>query len=90
MPVIVGDACQMADAVEDWVEQTGVDGLNLAYAVLPETFEDVARHLVSELQRRGRYKREYRSGTLCNKLFGRPRLPGWHPAAAHCRGAASP
>jgi long-chain alkane monooxygenase len=38
-------------------------------------------HLVPELQKRGRYKRDYASGTLREKLFGAgPRLPKTHPA----------
>ena len=82
-PVIVGDAARVADAVEAWVDATGVDGLNLASAVMPETFEAVARHLVPELQRRGRYKRAYAPGTLRRKLFGEDRLGAPHPAAAH-------
>lgn len=82
-PVVVGDARQAADAVEDWIAQTGVDGLNLAYAVMPETFEAIAAHLVPELQRRGRFKRAYRPGTLRAKLYGQDRLAAPHPAAAH-------
>jgi alkanesulfonate monooxygenase len=65
------------------MEQTGVDGLNLAYAVLPETFEAIAAHLVPELQRRGRYKRAYAPGTLRAKLYGHDRLRPPHPAARH-------
>jgi alkanesulfonate monooxygenase len=85
-PVVVGDAPGAADAVEAWVAETGVDGLNLAYAVLPETFEAIAGHLVPELQRRGRYKRAYRPGTLRAKLYGHDRLRPPHPAAQHRRG----
>ncbi len=82
-PVIIGDARHAADAVEAWMEETGVDGLNLAYAVMPETFEAIATHLVPELQRRGRYKRAYRPGTLREKLYGHARLQPPHPAAQH-------
>lgn len=82
-PVIVGDARQAANAVEAWMAETGVDGLNLAYAVLPETFEAIADHLVPELQRRRRFKRSYRPGTMRAKLFGHDRLITPHPAAAH-------
>jgi len=82
-PVLVGTPAQVADAVEAWVAETGVDGLNLAFAVAPESFEDVADLLVSELSRRGRYKKDYRPGTLREKLFGsgRARLVPPHPAA---------
>ena len=40
--------------------------------------------LVPELQRRGRYKRDYAEGTLRHKLFGRgARLHLPHPAVGH-------
>ncbi len=83
-PLFVGDAAEVADALEDWVAETDVDGFNLAYAVTPETFEDVARHLVPELQRRGRYKQAYAPGTLREKLGGAgPLLRPPHIAATH-------
>jgi long-chain alkane monooxygenase len=82
-PVVVGPPEKVADALEDWVDKTGVDGFNLALAVTPETFEDIADQLVPELQRRGRYKTDYEPGTLREKLFGEAaRLPQRHPAAA--------
>jgi alkanesulfonate monooxygenase len=58
-----------------------VDGLNLASAVMPESFEGVVALLVPELQRRGRYKTGYAPGTLRRKLFGTDRLMAPHPAA---------
>ena len=83
-PVVVGSAVTVADILQDWVAETGVDGFNLAYAVTPETFEDVVRHLVPELQRRGAYPTAYAPGTLREKLFGDgPYLPAEHPAARY-------
>jgi alkanesulfonate monooxygenase SsuD/methylene tetrahydromethanopterin reductase-like flavin-dependent oxidoreductase (luciferase family) len=80
-PVIVGDAVQVADELERWVEATGVDGFNLAYAVAHESMRDVVEHVVPELQKRGRYRREYARGTLREQLFGRgPRLGANHIA----------
>ncbi len=71
-----------------WIEGTDVDGFNLAYAVMPETFEDFVDLIVPELQRRGVYKRDYRPGTLREKLFGAAaRLPKSHPGAKYRRGA---
>jgi FMN-dependent oxidoreductase (nitrilotriacetate monooxygenase family) len=65
------------------IDETDIDGFNLAFAVRPETFAEVADLLVPELQRRGRYKTGYAAGTLREKLFGQAaRLPGHHPAAA--------
>lgn len=81
-PVIVGSPTTVADILQEWVEETDVDGFNLAYAVTPESFEDVVDLLVPELQRRGAYPTAYRPGTLREKLFGDgPRLAAPHPAA---------
>ena len=84
-PLIVGSPAQVADTLEHWIEETGVDGFNLAYAVAPETMVDLVDLLVPELQRRGRYKHAYAPGTLREKLFGegRARLETPHPAASY-------
>jgi FMN-dependent oxidoreductase (nitrilotriacetate monooxygenase family) len=83
-PLIVGSPAQVADTLENWIEATGVDGFNLAYALAPETMVDFVDLVVPELQRRGRYKSEYAPGTLREKLFrqGRARLSFPHPAAS--------
>lgn len=74
-PLVVGSAQTVADELQSWVEETDVDGFNLAYAVTHETFRDVVELLVPELQKRGVFKQEYREGTLREKLFGGgPRL----------------
>ncbi len=83
-PVVAGTPSQVADAMEAWIADIDVDGFNLAYALMPGTFADIVEHLAPELQRRGRYKREYRDGVLRHKLFGQgPRLQPPHPAADH-------
>lgn len=80
-PVFVGSPSTVADILQQWVEVTGVDGFNLAYAIAHETFEDVVHYLVPELQRRGVYPNAYAPGTLREKLFGGgARLPETHPA----------
>lgn len=82
-PVFVGSPSTVADILQQWQEETDVDGFNLAYAVAHETFEDVVNLLVPELQRRGVYPTAYKPGTLREKLFGEgPLLPANHPAAA--------
>ena len=83
-PLMVGGPAAVADELQQWVEDTDVDGFNLAYAVTHETFADIVEHLVPELQKRGAYRTEYASGTLREKLFGAgPRLPATHPAARY-------
>ena len=88
-PIVCGAPAQVADALEAWVDETGVDGFNLAYALMPGTFADIVAHLVPDLQARGRYKRDYAEGTLRQKLFGAgPRLAPPHPAGTLRRRAA--
>jgi alkanesulfonate monooxygenase len=83
-PVFVGSPGEVADQIEGWIEATDVDGLNLAFAVRPETMEDVVDHIVPELQRRGRYRKSYKPGPLREKLFGAgARLSAPHPAAEY-------
>ncbi len=85
-PVFVGDPAQVADALEGFIEATGIDGFNLAFAISPGSYEDIADLVVPELQRRGRYKRAYAPGTLREKLFGAaPHLSAPHPAASYRR-----
>jgi long-chain alkane monooxygenase len=82
-PVVVGSPTSVADQLEQWIDDAGIDGFNMAFAIRPETFADIVDLLVPELQRRGRYKTGYAKGTLREKLFGRPRLTRHHPAAMH-------
>jgi alkanesulfonate monooxygenase len=83
-PVFVGSPSQVADEMESWVDNTGIDGFNLSYAITPQAHEDFADLVVPELQRRGRYKHAYTPGTLREKLFPEAGslLPARHPAAA--------
>ena len=89
--IVVGSPKSVADQLQSWIAETDIDGFNLAYAVTPETFADFVELIVPELQRRGVYKREYRPGTLREKLYGpgRARLPQSHPAAAYRYSAKS-
>lgn len=85
-PVLVGDASDIADALEAWVDEADVDGFNLTRIVNPESYADFIEFVVPELQRRGRYRTAYDEGTLRYKLFGQgDRLPGYHPAASSRR-----
>ena len=68
-PITVGSPAEVADKLIEWVEDTDVDGFNLAYAITPGTFEDIVEFIVPELQARGAYPTEYVEGTLRNKLF---------------------
>ncbi|PWC12610.1 LLM class flavin-dependent oxidoreductase [Brenneria corticis] len=90
-PVVVGDAAHVADELQSWVADTGIDGFNLAYVESPRTFEDIVRLLIPELQRRGAYKTAYAPGTLREKLFaGDPYLPPTHDGSRYRNDNANP
>jgi alkanesulfonate monooxygenase SsuD/methylene tetrahydromethanopterin reductase-like flavin-dependent oxidoreductase (luciferase family) len=81
-PFLIGSGEQIADQLQEWVDETDVDGFNLAYAITPGTFADIVEHLVPELQRRGLHRTAYEPGTLRDKLLGEgPRLPARHRGA---------
>ncbi|MDC6128340.1 N5,N10-methylene tetrahydromethanopterin reductase, partial [Burkholderia gladioli] len=83
---IVGDASQVADALIGWIDETDIDGFNLARTVTPESYEDFIELVIPELQARGRYKTAYAEGTLREKLFGgAATLPASHAGAAYRR-----
>jgi FMN-dependent oxidoreductase (nitrilotriacetate monooxygenase family) len=82
----VGSPTQVADELQEWVEETDVDGFNLTNVITPGSFVDFIDHVIPELQRRGAYKTSYTEGTLRHKLFGHgPRLPETHRAAGYRR-----
>ncbi|ADY81408.1 putative xenobiotic monooxygenase [Acinetobacter pittii PHEA-2] len=83
-PVLVGSAETVSDALQQWVEDTDVDGFNLAYILAHQTFADVVEFIVPELQKRGIYQTSYAQGTLREKLFGAgPYLPENHRGAKY-------
>lgn len=86
--VVVGSPESVADQLEEWVDEGGLDGINLAYHVSPGSFEDFVEYVVPELQKRGRYRTEYEGSTLRESLYGagRPQVMDTHPAAQY-RGA---
>jgi alkanesulfonate monooxygenase SsuD/methylene tetrahydromethanopterin reductase-like flavin-dependent oxidoreductase (luciferase family) len=88
-PAIVGDAVQVADTLQSWVADTGVDGFNLSRTVVPECHEAFVDLVVPELQQRGVYKTAYTEGSLRHKLHGEgDRLPERHAAQAFRRHAS--
>lgn len=81
--LLVGTPAHISDQMEAFMEETGVDGFNIAYATRDETLRDFGSQVVPELQRRGRISKAYSSGTLREKLFGKsPYLPAEHPGGA--------
>ncbi|MCE5982880.1 LLM class flavin-dependent oxidoreductase [Pseudomonas sp. LF19] len=82
---LIGSPTQVADELESWIAETGLDGFNLARTVTPESYVDFIDLVIPELQRRGSYKTAYEQGSLREKLFAsdQPHLPADHPGASY-------
>jgi FMN-dependent oxidoreductase (nitrilotriacetate monooxygenase family) len=86
---LVGTPEQIADELTVW-RDAGMGGINMAAMVLPQTDIDFVDYVVPELQRRGLSQKEYRPGTLREKLFpGRPAYINDRHPASRLRGAFS-
>lgn len=72
VPVFVRSPTTVADRIDKWVDQSGVDGFNIAYPVTPGTFEDIVELVVPELRERG-CVRDSRTGTTVREPPGRGR-----------------
>ena len=82
---VAGTPKEVADAIEMWLDEGGIDGINLRQFLTPGTAEDFIELAVPELRRRGRYRESYEPGeTLRERLFGagHARLLPDHPAPA--------
>ncbi|ASN06099.1 NtaA/DmoA family FMN-dependent monooxygenase [Virgibacillus necropolis] len=76
----VGSPEQIADTLEEWVRETGIDGFNIAYAITPGTIKDFIELIVPILQDRGLVRKEYEGSSLRDNLFGQgDQLPDHHP-----------
>ncbi|KAF3386908.1 Dimethyl-sulfide monooxygenase [Penicillium rolfsii] len=85
---IIGSVKTVADELERWVSVGDVDGFNLSYASLPDTFDDIIELLLPELRRRGLFWSDYavKGGTMRENMYGLPgqsRLPEAHTGAKY-------
>ena len=69
---MVGTAATIADEMEEWVETGACDGFIIMFPYLPGGLDDFCDRVVPELQRRGRFRRDYEGKTLRDNL-GLPR-----------------
>jgi hypothetical protein len=83
---VAGTPTVVADAIEKWLDEDGIDGINLRQYLSFETARDFIELVVPELRRRGRFRERYNEGeTLRERLFGagRARLPSDHFGARY-------
>ncbi len=67
VPCFVGTPARIADEMQAWFE-TACDGFVIAATHVPGTYEDIARLVVPELQRRGLFRNRYPGTTLRDTL----------------------
>ncbi|WP_394553422.1 NtaA/DmoA family FMN-dependent monooxygenase [Agromyces sp. MMS24-JH15] len=86
---VVGTPKVVADEIERWLDEDGVDGINLRQYHSFDTARDFAELVVPELRRRGRLPDPSEAATsLRDRVFGRgDRLPDTHLAARYRGGA---
>lgn len=80
----IGSPTTVADFLERWVDESGVDGFNLSYAINPGDFEDIVQWLLPELRRRGLFWDDYEASTTRENYLGDglgPRLRDDHPGS---------
>jgi FMN-dependent oxidoreductase (nitrilotriacetate monooxygenase family) len=84
-PVIVGGPETVANELTSWMDETGINGFNVAHAVKYQDVKDFTEHVVPELQRRGVMRSAYEGSTLRESLFGagNSRIANDHPGAVY-------
>ncbi|MFJ4284353.1 NtaA/DmoA family FMN-dependent monooxygenase [Paenarthrobacter nicotinovorans] len=66
--VVVGTAAHIADYLQAWHEEGGVDGFNILTPFLGEQFERFTRGVIPELRSRGLFREAYQESTLRDHL----------------------
>ena len=67
-PVAVGTPSDVADQMEQYLDEGDCNGFMLLATDTPGCFNDMTELLVPELQRRGRYRTRYPGTTLRESL----------------------
>jgi FMN-dependent oxidoreductase (nitrilotriacetate monooxygenase family) len=66
--LLKGTAEDVADVMEQWIDEGAADGFNLTPTHLPHGAADFVELVIPELRRRGRFRTEYESTTLRGNL----------------------
>lgn len=74
----VGGPKEMADIFEEWFSAPACDGFVIGAACVPGGYEDIVKHVIPELQRRGLFHKEYAGATLRENVgLARPEIGHW-------------
>ena len=56
----IGSLKTVADILQQFIDETGIDGFNISYAISPGNYEDVIKYLFPELRKRGVFWDDYK------------------------------
>jgi alkanesulfonate monooxygenase SsuD/methylene tetrahydromethanopterin reductase-like flavin-dependent oxidoreductase (luciferase family) len=89
---VVGTPEVVADEIERWLDEVGIDGINLRQFHSFDTAKDFSELVSPELRRRGRLREAYVAGeSLRDRVFGNgDRLPERHQGTRYRGGAGLP
>ncbi|XDG09799.1 hypothetical protein ABKA04_009414 [Annulohypoxylon sp. FPYF3050] len=85
-PRAIGSPKTVADMLQKWIDEAGIDGFNISYAVNPGDFEDTIEYLLPELRARGVFWDDYVADTTRENYFQDglgPRLRDDHPGSRY-------
>ncbi|GAA4284128.1 LLM class flavin-dependent oxidoreductase [Brevibacterium daeguense] len=69
-PVITGSPATVADELERWMDEAGIDGFNISAAVRPADLERFGRFVSPELRRRGLLQEPRIGATVREQIMG--------------------
>jgi len=76
---IVGGPKEVADRLEQWFVERACDGFVVSATHVPGAYEDFVRFVVTELQRRGLFRKDFAGRTLRDNLgIPVPQVDAWH------------
>lgn len=86
--IMVGTPTEVADEIQDYVDETGIDGFLIEPHLTPGTYDDFIDLLLPVLRARGLARSEYAGSTLREALFGHGNqwLAADHPGARYRAG----
>ncbi|KAK7419656.1 hypothetical protein QQX98_003247 [Neonectria punicea] len=85
-PRAIGSPKTVADILQKWIDEAGIDGFNISYAVSPGDFQDIVKWLLPELRTRGVFWNDYAAPTARENFLGDglgPRLRDDHPGSKY-------
>ncbi|KAK7514071.1 luciferase-like domain-containing protein [Phyllosticta citriasiana] len=84
-PKAIGSPQTVANIMQNWVDEAGIDGFNIPYAINPGDFEDLIKWLWTQLRKRGVFWEDYPATTTRENYLADgkgPRLREDHPGSA--------